>query len=114
MGLTHHGDKISNSPNNALLEYQNNLKIFYPLNEASSSEKILVILYKSPISDKDYPETHLKEKAFYKILTIFANKDFRLFLLSSLFLATNAYLISLVYCVIRVLTNLNWLSLFSK
>lgn len=72
MRLTHHGDKISNSPNNAPLEYQNNLNI-YPLNEASSSEKILVILYISPISDKAYPETHLKEKAFYKILTIFAN-----------------------------------------
>lgn len=60
-------------------------------------KKIIVILYKSPISDKAYPETHLKEKAFYKILTIFANKDFLLFLLSSLFLATKAYLISMIY-----------------
>lgn len=77
----------------------------------SSSEKRLVILYKSPISDKAYPETHLKEKAFYKTLTIFANKDFLRFL-SSLFLVTNAYLrFNNIQC---ILSALNWLWLFSK
>lgn len=64
MGLTQHGDTIWNSPNNAPpLEYQNKLNIL-------SSKwggffwKIISDPYKSPIFDKAYPETHLKEKAF--------------------------------------------------
>lgn len=76
MGLTHHGDKIWNSPNNAPLEYQNNLNILSP-KWGGIFCKILSDPYKSPIFDKAYLQRHTwKKRLLQDINTFLAYKYF--------------------------------------